>query len=332
MLIAANYHYIRPHFDYRYPGIYGLTPMQFEQQLLRLAGIGNFVSQDDILRAISGESPLPEKAILVTFDDGLKEQYDLALPILDKLGIPAILYINTQNVSERKVSLVHKIHLLLTNIPYEEYQQEILQQADRLFNKDLDMVDREKAIIHYNYDTPEKAVIKAFLNFILTFDEQNEIIGRLFDQVFPGQEHKICDELYLDRSQIIELQKRGYLGSHSHRHIPLGLYSEADIEKDIRTSYDIIRSITGVAPAAISYPYGSLEASGSKVQSIAEKAGFKFGFTMERACNMDFTNPLGLSRFDCNDVPGGKSALFEDSKFFEKIPVSGWFITKQQTA
>jgi peptidoglycan/xylan/chitin deacetylase (PgdA/CDA1 family) len=330
MLIAANYHYIRPDFNYKYPGIYGLTPKQFEDQLVKLSGIGEFVSSNDILAALDNEKQLPDRAILITFDDGLKEQYDLALPVLDKLGIPAILYINTQNVAERKVSLVHKIHLLLTNMPYDDYQREILEQAGKLFEKNLDLVDTEKAISHYNYDTPDKAVIKAFLNFVLTFEEQGEIIGKLFEMVFPGQEEKICDTLYLDKTQIMDLQNRGYLGSHSHRHIPLGLYSEADMEKDIQTSYNIIRDITGQAPQAISYPYGSLEASSATVQAIAEKTGFRFGFTMERAGNTDFTNPLGLARFDCNDVPGGKSELFDGKSFFDRIPVSSWFQYKQQ--
>lgn len=330
MLIAVNYHYIRLNFDYKFPGIYGLTPAQFEKQLTTLGGIGKFVSAHDVLKAIEENIELPEHSILITFDDGLKEQYELALPVLDRLGIPAILYLNTQNIAEKKISLVAKIHLLLTSMPFEEYKDNILLQARQQFGKGIELVDKAKAIAHYNYDTEERAVVKAFLNFVLNFDEQSRIIGKLFEEVFPGEEKKICNELYLSHEQVIDLHKRGYLGSHSHRHIPLGLYSEQEIEKDITVSYNTLKDITGGSPFSISYPYGSYDASGINVQEIAKKAGFRFGFTMERAGNIDFANPLGLSRFDCNDVPGGKSAIAQDASFFDRIPVSAWFEQKEK--
>jgi peptidoglycan/xylan/chitin deacetylase (PgdA/CDA1 family) len=330
MLIAVNYHYIRPHFNYKYPGIYGLTPEQFEKQLVTLSYTGKFVSATDVLRAIDGRAELPEQAILITFDDGLKEQYELALPILDKLGIPAMLYVNTQNIAEKKISLVAKIHLLLTSMPFEEYKNNILLQARKQFDKGTELVDKAKATAHYNYDTEERAMVKAFLNFVLNFDEQSQIIGKLFEEVFPGKEEKICNDLYLNDKEVKDLHKRGYLGSHSHRHIPLGLYAKEEIEKDIRASYDVLKHITGEAPFSISYPYGSYDASGLNVQEIAKKAGFRFGFTMERAGNINFANPLGLSRFDCNDVPGGKSAMVNDASFFGRIPVSAWFEKKEK--
>jgi peptidoglycan/xylan/chitin deacetylase (PgdA/CDA1 family) len=330
LLIAVNYHYIRRDFRTPYSGIYGLTPEQFESQLLKLDAMGSFVSAGDIIQSLDGKKSLPDKAILITFDDGLREQYELALPVLDKLGIPAVLYINTQNIAECKVSLVHKIHLLLTNVPYEEYQAEILKQAAALFEKDLSMVDRPKAIEHYNYDEPERAVVKYFLNFCLSFEEQSEIIGLFFEKIFPGKEEVICDDLYLTEQQIKILSERGYLGSHSHRHIPLGLYTDEEIEKDISRSAEIIHSITGRRPLTISYPYGSREAAAESVLAIAGKSVFRFGFTMERAANVNFVAALGLSRFDCNDVPGGKSALFPDETFFESIRTSQWFDVKMQ--
>ena len=53
MLIAVNYHYVRPWFDERYPGIRGVTPVELETQLRELGSAGEFVSADQIRDAIN---------------------------------------------------------------------------------------------------------------------------------------------------------------------------------------------------------------------------------------------------------------------------------------
>jgi biofilm PGA synthesis lipoprotein PgaB len=49
------------------------------------------VSVDQILKAKSGDLPLPEKALLLTFDDGLKSFYTRVFPILKLFNYPAVL-------------------------------------------------------------------------------------------------------------------------------------------------------------------------------------------------------------------------------------------------
>lgn len=119
MLAVGNFHYIRKDFKAAYPSIFGVTPGQFRNQLKELAKYGKFVSQEDILNGI----PKDEKAILISFDDGLKEQFKLAKPILDEMKIPFICFVNTSNFAEQKVSLVHQIHLLRSKIAPAELQK-----------------------------------------------------------------------------------------------------------------------------------------------------------------------------------------------------------------
>src|SRR6185437_6964047 len=131
MLVAGNYHYIRPGFEAPYPGIFGVTPPQFESQLARLSKIASFVSSADIVNALESGHPLPENALLITFDDGLKEQFEFALPILDKMGIPAVFYINTSNISESKIYLFIKYTFCLATSPLKntEGMSWIMQQG-----------------------------------------------------------------------------------------------------------------------------------------------------------------------------------------------------------
>ena len=66
----------------------------FEAQMRYLKDNGyRVITLDDLDGFLSGDRPIPERAVVVTIDDGYRSTYDLALPILEKLGLPATLYI-----------------------------------------------------------------------------------------------------------------------------------------------------------------------------------------------------------------------------------------------
>ena len=45
-----------------------------------------------------GAGTLPEKSVVVTFDDAFLSVFDLAFPILSRLGLPATLFVPTRKV------------------------------------------------------------------------------------------------------------------------------------------------------------------------------------------------------------------------------------------
>jgi peptidoglycan/xylan/chitin deacetylase (PgdA/CDA1 family)/GT2 family glycosyltransferase len=72
---------------------YGVPRARFEQQLDGLARRGfTFVDLDALLRAFDGDEPLPERALLVTFDDAYAELPREALPPLAERGIRALVF------------------------------------------------------------------------------------------------------------------------------------------------------------------------------------------------------------------------------------------------
>ena len=88
MILAVNFQYIRENFEAPFPAIFGKTPLQFEIQLEELSKIGEFISSEQLNDAIRKGTKLPHKSLFLTFDDGLKEQLQHAVPILNRKGIP----------------------------------------------------------------------------------------------------------------------------------------------------------------------------------------------------------------------------------------------------
>lgn len=124
---------------------------------------------------------------------------------------------------------------------------------------------------------------------------------------------------------ISKLASVGQLGSHGHTHVPMGLQNQASKREEIIGSSEIFKTLTGRKPIGFSFPYGSLN-SAEGCKDLLEEGGYKFALTMERAINPDLTQPFGLSRFDNNDMPLGKSFAFQSHLDVLKYPLRSWEI------
>jgi peptidoglycan/xylan/chitin deacetylase (PgdA/CDA1 family) len=324
MLIAINYHYVRPAFDSPHPGIHGATVGEFEHQLLSIAEHARFVAPETVRAAVRGTGKLPSRAVLVTFDDGLREQYEHALPILRRLGIPALFFVNTGPILDGTVSSVHKLHLCRTTVSPEAFVDLLRRHArDRPIERYLAPVSPE-AVAQYRYDTPEIAQLKYALNFVLERAERESLIGACFEELFPGQESAVSRGLYMDVNRLRELAGLGLLGTHGHEHLPLGLLPLSDAQAALAASSFWLNAWTGHEPYALSYPYGSPEACTPNVAAAAAALGIDFAFTMERAANHDLSAPRLLARYSGSDLPPGQAPASAMATFFDTAAVRTW--------
>jgi peptidoglycan/xylan/chitin deacetylase (PgdA/CDA1 family) len=82
----------------RYPGT-EIKPTDFEAQMKALKDRGiTVIGMQDFLAWKRGEKNIPPRSAIVTFDDGWKSQYDIAWPIMKKLGYPFTMFIYTEGV------------------------------------------------------------------------------------------------------------------------------------------------------------------------------------------------------------------------------------------
>ncbi|WP_162268801.1 polysaccharide deacetylase family protein [Flavobacterium chilense] len=275
-----------------------MTPSEFKQQLILLKNQGNFVHPNDLILDLNAVLQSKDNNLLITFDDGLKEQFDLALPILDELNIPAVFFVNSINSEEKKVTTVHKIHLLRSIISSSEF-------LDKFIDVPFSQTETQNARNIYRYDDEKSAVLKYILNFKLDFKQQEQIVNTLFNLYF--EESVILESLYMTEQNLKELANKGYLGSHTHSHYPLGLLDSETIKKELKKTKTYLDTLTHSNIKIVSYPYGTPEVCTDQVADLTQKAGYEIGFTTKRGINTLQENPLLLNRFDCNDLIGGKN-------------------------
>nr|WP_039957575.1 polysaccharide deacetylase family protein [Selenomonas infelix] len=71
-----------------------LWPDQFETQMSYLADEGyTTITIDEMMDALENGTPLPDKPVIITFDDGYADNYEYAYPILKKYGFKATIFL-----------------------------------------------------------------------------------------------------------------------------------------------------------------------------------------------------------------------------------------------
>jgi peptidoglycan/xylan/chitin deacetylase (PgdA/CDA1 family) len=75
----------------------------FRGQMELLARRYRPTSLNRVRRFLHGEDDLPDRAVVVTFDDGYADNYEIAAPVLSEMGVPATFYVTVKCVEQRKV-------------------------------------------------------------------------------------------------------------------------------------------------------------------------------------------------------------------------------------
>jgi peptidoglycan/xylan/chitin deacetylase (PgdA/CDA1 family) len=138
------YHDIRPDKQV----FFDRTPEEFERhlQLIKQKGLTP-ITLDQLVVHLRTGLPLPEKPILLTFDDGYEGHYQYVYPLLKKYNYPAVFAIYTDKINKRlgrpgmtweqlremaKDPLItissHSVtHRVMANLKPEEVQQEVVE-------------------------------------------------------------------------------------------------------------------------------------------------------------------------------------------------------------
>ena len=79
--------------------VYNVPPDEFAAQLDFLQAEGyTTITLQDFMRAVHGKTTLPEKPIVLTFDDGYADNYTTMLPILEAHKMTAVVYVITNEI------------------------------------------------------------------------------------------------------------------------------------------------------------------------------------------------------------------------------------------
>ena len=296
--IIVKYHYIEnPREDRR--AFYPCTVDEFERQVIFLKNNFKITTVDDVFGAAQRE--IPEKMCALTFDDGLKDNFENVVPILKKHGIIGTFFPITKTFEEF-LPATHKMHIALS-----------LQDADKLvdrFNAFLSvsfpkmvkkiLIDKSVRLTTARkmYDDIAIANLKETMNLI-----PRNIRDTFLDIVFKENlldEKEIARSLFMSLREIKLLKEVGHIvGSHCHSHEALDTMNESCARKEVKISKEILEKMLGTGITLLAYPQS---APHGNIRSVLEESGFRFALTTEARGISLGEDPYFIPRYDTNHI------------------------------
>jgi len=297
--IIINYHYIEePREDRR--GIYPCAPAEFERQLDFVSRRFRFGGVEDVFAAARSDGRTPVAAL--TFDDCLRSQFENAVPILIRRGIPATFFPITSTFAGL-LPPAHKIHFLRSSFSGEELV--------KLFNTFLATLDGARDVSTWRIpldrrlpgqERPHKAEDVPTANFkemlLAVPEEVKEIFFRSVFAKLGVNEEQVRREFFMSPLEVCELSRRGFtIGNHSHTHLSYRNDDQMFLSQDLAMAGRLLEELVGVRPNVFSYPHGRY--NHAMVASLKAQ-GFRYAVTIENRAVGPTDAPFAIPRLDTN--------------------------------
>jgi len=79
------------------------TPVMFRRQLELITKYFTPVTSGEVVTWFTGATSLPKNPVVLTFDDGYRDSYDVVLPLLQEAGVPADFFVCPGNIEQRRL-------------------------------------------------------------------------------------------------------------------------------------------------------------------------------------------------------------------------------------
>ena len=300
------YHYTRDLKHTRYPSIKGMDVELLKKQLAFFQSSFNVVRMEQVIASINGEDKLPDKAILLTFDDGYIDNYMYALPLLEEFGYQGSFFIPGKTFTEHKLLDVNKIHYILACADVSQLVNDVKEKLDYYRGSEFDFPATEELWSQYakesRFDNRETIFVKRILQTVLPERLRSFISSELFKKYVGITEEQLAYELYMNEDQIRALKRHGmFIGIHGYDHYWLGNMQEYEMMKDISKALEVMDEFIDRKEWVMNYPYGNYT---PEVISYIRSMGACVGVTTRvHAADLDSDSALELPRLDCNDFP-----------------------------
>jgi peptidoglycan/xylan/chitin deacetylase (PgdA/CDA1 family) len=222
---------------------------------------------------------LPPRAACITFDDGYRNNFEVALPILQRRRLPATFFIATGALTEGAmwndliIESIRHCHgsFSLGRFGFSDYP--IHSEPDRVA-----VIDRALDAMKY-----------------LPVDERAARAREIY-RTYVGER---TPSLMMAPEMLRTLVEHGHdVGGHTVSHPILSKVDDVRAAREIRDCRDWIASATGRAPTSFAYPNGRPGTDfAPRHRKMAREAGFTCAVSTTWGCASPSADPMALPRF-----------------------------------
>ena len=249
------------------------APAEFAWQVEYLCRHFEPVSCRQIADALDGTLTLPRNAVAITFDDGYADFMDYALPILQRAGAPATVFVATDYVDSREPYWFDLVSSVIRLAPAGGLD---LPPVAAGLPASADEGARARAsyqVLAHLKNCPDEERLVFLRNLVARYGElvaaAAEGLGRA-----------------LTWDQMRELHATGIeVGAHTASHPCLASLAEARLHPELELPKRRIERELGAECPSIAYPFGGRRAYSPAVLRAVAQAGYRVGVTYQPGVN-----------------------------------------------
>ncbi|MFH0731638.1 MAG: glycosyltransferase [Candidatus Omnitrophota bacterium] len=278
----------------------GLPVQVFEKQVDFIRRYFNVVGFPELL---AHKNYIKANRAVITFDDGYKNTYDCAFPILKRYGLPATIFLATGLLGNGRLIWTDKISYLVqkTNKPtltvkIDGYSEKFALLTDK---------DRKKAIERI------KESLKRTNEII-----KKEVLAEIEREVSVDPKGISDSQGMLNGQEIGEMAKEAIdFGGHTVNHPILTNIPLEEAWKEIKESKEEIEKHANKPVIAFCYPNGMKEDFNPEIKDLLKRAGYQCAVTAIGGClNTNDTDLFEIKRLPTYET---RMPLFAAKVLFE---------------
>ena len=267
-----------------------ICPEEFEKQLRYLKKYFHIYSLENLVNVLNDHHSNYKKLeniAVVTFDDGYRDNYIYAYPILKKYKMPATIFLTSDNIGKDSLFWWDKIRYII----YHSKKESV--NIANLGSFSLDNNKKKLECIHY--------LVNRFKN--MPSKLRNKYILDLQNKCNVSIPSGIGKKLILSWDEIREMNENGIsFGAHTLSHANLINLNLEEAKNEIVQSKAMIEDKLKSEIISFAYPYGS-RFYNCDIMKLVQNAGYLCAVktTGEIIDQSKSYNPYGLPRFSVGD-------------------------------
>ncbi len=223
----------------------------------------------------------PKNSLIVTFDDGYKDFYTNAYPVLKRYKMPATIFLTTGHIGTNRLFWWDKLAFFIKNTPKKEIS---ITHNGSTYKYDLSTYARRQQSLK---------ILNRLMKKIR--NEEKEAILRFIERSAGIKIDPAATKGLILSWEDIEMMFNDSIefGAHSLTHPILPNLSPAKVEREIFLSKKKIEQQIEKPVIVFAYPSGAYNES---CKELLKKAGFIFGCTYTKGINDLKTDSYELKR------------------------------------
>ena len=298
-LLILTYHGIgKP--KWMEPSLY-TSEGHFEKQLNYLARHYRMLPLEGAIELMGRGDPLPDKSVALTFDDGYRDNYEKAFPILKGYGCSATIFVATEPLETGKSLWPNRLYYwcLTTKASELRFHLQGLEEDPKVFKL---RTARQRKSAFYGIKSLVIRVDSRRRDALLS-----EIAGALG---FEADKDPFNEAAMLTWAQLREMAKDGIsIGSHTMTHPVLTTLCPEDAARELTQSKALLESKLQRPITVFAYPFGEPAHFSPEIQAMVKKAGYSAACSAIEGINFPGVDRFALARIHIRDEPASMFAL-----------------------